>query len=291
MLCTSSISRKNYYCKHIVYDGQKKLLCTNCSKKGLENKVKNTELLEFKDCSVCTKIVKFEAIYCNECHHWIHPACEKIGKDELKRLGNSSEDWSCRVCNNRKHINNVTYNSVLDEYLTHDDCQVCSNKVAGSGTLCCSNCRHWIHKKCIGEFTSRSEFSDFLQYYSDREWECPPCKAKQLPFIMLANDEFYAELIDIFNNPIYLNRNNFQKIYNKINQKDFYHTDENSNENKNNTIDNHDPDLNFQSFDSCEYSIDVQEIGVNSKGKGLVMATFNIRSIKKHFLTIYQLIA
>ena len=51
----------------------------------------------------------------------------------------------------------------------------------------------------------------------------------------------------------------------------------------NNTIDNHDPDLNFQSFDSCEYNINVEEIGTNSKGKGLVMATFNIRSIKKHF--------
>ena len=80
MLCTTNISRKNYYCKHIIYDGQQKLLCTNCSKKGLKNKVKDTKLLEFKDCSVCKKMVKFEAIYCNECHHWIHPACEKLVK-------------------------------------------------------------------------------------------------------------------------------------------------------------------------------------------------------------------
>ena len=87
MLCTSSISRKKYYCKHIIYNGKQSQLCINCSKKGLNNKVRDTELLEFKDCSICKKIVKFEAIYCNECHHWIHPACEKIGKNELRRFG------------------------------------------------------------------------------------------------------------------------------------------------------------------------------------------------------------
>ena len=143
-----------------------------------------------------------------------------------------------------------------------------------------------MHKKCIGEFTSGSEFSNFLKYYSDREWECPSCLAEQLPFVMLPNDEFYTELLDIFNNPTYINKNNFQKIYDKINKNEFYHIDEY--DSTNNTIDNHDPDLNLRNLDTCEYNIDIEEIVTKSNRKGLVMATFNIRSIKKHFFPIYQ---
>ena len=52
-------------------------------------------------CSICTKSVKNDAIFCNFCEHWVHPKCNHLSKIDFNKLVESDETeaWSCYKCN------------------------------------------------------------------------------------------------------------------------------------------------------------------------------------------------
>ena len=49
-------------------------------------------------CSVCSKIV-LTGIFCDLCHTWIHPKCNKLDKNDFVQLQKSNEPWFCINCN------------------------------------------------------------------------------------------------------------------------------------------------------------------------------------------------
>ena len=148
--------------------------------------------------------MKYEAIFCNLCQHWVHPYCNWINKTELKELGCQTNTWHCFNCSSElypnillsthKHNSNDVYlqnnckKALKNKYIIHDDCKICLKKVSGHETLSCSTCNHWIHKNCIGHFDNRADYQNFLYYYSTKPWDCPACRSEMLPFIELSNE-------------------------------------------------------------------------------------------------------
>ena len=303
LTCNKKISKKRYDNKYLIYNNKKRCLCESCSKHGLEIPVRDKTLVEFLDCSICKKQVKYESIFCDHCQHLVHPYCNGISKKYLHQLGQMAEKWYCKNCNLQIYPNFLlTDNNKCDimtnknqsakikhEFITYDDCSMCSKKVTGIETLACSTCSHWVHKKCIGHFSNRSEYQDFLGYYSSKSWDCPACTSEILPFILLDNDEFKMLLIDIYAKPLYLNKDNFQKVYSKLNETNFCNTTKNNDSDNDKYLDNIDPDKNYQVYDTCEYIVDPKMINAKTS-KELTMMTFNIRSIKKNFNKFLELL-
>ena len=147
-----------------------------------------------------------------------------------------------------------------EEYKTHNDCSVCLKKVTGHETLSCSSCNHWLHKKCIGNFKNRIEYQNFLQYYSTRQWECPICMAEKLPFTLLEDREFYLLLLDLYEQPSYINKNNFKEVYMKLKKDDFFEVPNNYGYSNDKYLDDIDPDINFHVNDTCNYTISTDKI-------------------------------
>ena len=233
LTCFKEVKNKFYPNKHLLYNNSNKCLCENCSILGLNIPVKDKDLIEFQDCSICKKIVKYESIFCNLCQHLVHPYCNGIGRNELNALGKTEDNWYCLTCNMNIFPNQLLCNTstqkltkkqqakIKEEFVTYDDCSVCSKKVTGNETLSCSSCRHWVHKNCIGKFKNRIEYQNFLKYYSTKQWDCPACISQILPFILLDNNDFMILLLDMNTKPTYLNRHNFKQVFNNLNSKDF----------------------------------------------------------------------
>ena len=173
--CPNNVAKDKYRSKYFLYNDQNQCLCRECSKLGRDIPVRKKDLIEFLDCSVCSKEVKYESIFCNLCQHWVHPYCNKIDKLELGKLSKSVDDWHCLKCNLEMYPNDlILENTVLKnnklnpihDFITYDECSVCWKKVTGNETLACSYCNHWVHKQCIGYFKNRAEYQNFLHYYS-----------------------------------------------------------------------------------------------------------------------------
>ena len=292
LTCSNPITKQHYPNKNVIYDGKEVCLCNACSALGINIPIRDTSLLEFLNCPICTKTVKYESLYCNLCQHWTHPYCNGINRQKLEELGNLTYDWYCLNCSLNIFPNHLINDkietkqkhklkkNITDEFITHKDCSVCTKKVTGQETLSCSNCHHWTHKKCIGHFVNRSEFHDFLQYYSNKPWECPSCLSGMLPFIYLDNNEFLMLLLEQNTKPTYINRNEFQHIYTSLNYSDFFNV-LNYEESDNKYHKDIDPNNYIKHDDTCTYIIDTNEIKIKST-KELVMMTFNIRSIRKN---------
>ena len=303
--CCNKIGKLQYPNKHLLYDNTSRCLCENCSILALDIPVRDKTLIEFQDCSICKKLVRYESIFCNLCQHLVHPYCNGIDKKELNLLGMTEEDWFCLNCNMKIYpnllLNDITkpnftkkhHADIFQEFITYDDCSVCCKKVSGNETLSCSTCRHWVHKNCIGKFKNRIDYQNFLQYYSTKQWDCPACLAKMLPFIFVDNNDFLMLLLDIFSKATFLNKDNFQEVYNNLNSNDFFSIDSDSNNDSDSTQDKHlnniDPDINYTNNDTCNYIINTEHISVKSTDE-LIIMNFNIRSIKKNFSNFEQLL-
>ena len=313
LTCNKEISKHIYENKYLIYNNIKRCLCENCSKYGLEIPGCNKSLVEFLDCSICKKQVKYESILCDYCQHLVHPYCNGISKKNLIQLGTITDKWYCRNCNlkiypkflltennnnNNNNNKNKNKNEILtikkkseikNEFITHNDCRVCSKKVTGTETLACSTCNHWIHKNCIGNFCNRSEYQNFLAYYSTRPWDCPVCTSEILPFIFLDNNDFILLLMDIFTKPLYLNKDNFQQVYTKLNQTDFFKSTREDDIYNDKYLESIDPDINYKVDDTCDYILDTTAIKANTS-KEVTMINFNIWSIKKNFNNFVDLL-
>ena len=290
--CCNKITKDKYINKFLIYDNKKRCLCRKCGKLGKDIPVRKKSLIEFLDCSLCEQQVKYESIYCNLCQHWVHPYCNNVNRDELKKLSETDEYWYCLKCNLSIYPNNLilddvspssrdTRNITTHQYKTYDDCSVCLKKVTGKETLACASCYHWVHKKCIGKFNDRSDYQNFLHYYSSKPWDCPICVSTMLPFVLMDNDEFYMLLLDMNTAPMYCNKEKFLQICTKLKDVDFFDDLDNDTE-QNKYLNNIDPDINYPIKDTCTYTIDTENITVQSC-KELSMMTFNIRSIKRNF--------
>ena len=76
LTCQNTVPKTIYPNKHIIYDNKRYALCIECSKLGTNIPVKDTNLIEFQDCKICTKQVRYESIYCDLCQHLIHTVME-----------------------------------------------------------------------------------------------------------------------------------------------------------------------------------------------------------------------
>ena len=298
LTCSNTIvSHKAYPNKHILYDGKKESLCVDCSQLGLVVPVRDSSLIEFQDCSLCEKLVRYESIFCNACQHIVHPYCNGIDREELEYLSEIPDQWYCLACNLHIYPNNlilsnshdgltkkISYNRNMlkSSYETHANCSVCTKKVTGNETLACSLCNHWIHKKCIGNFKNRSEYQNFLHYYSTKQWECPICTAEKLPFILLEEDEFFMLLLDLYEKPTYIDKNNYQQVFMRLKNDNFFNITTNHDDIEDRYLNDVDPDSNYQADDTCDYTITTDDIKVKSP-HDLALMTFNIRSLKKNF--------
>ena len=297
--CPNTVAKDKYRSKYFLYNDQKQCLCRECSKLGRDIPVRKKDLIEFIDCSVCSKEVKYESIFCNLCQHWVHPYCNKIDKLELGKLSKSVDDWHCLKCNLEMYPNDlILENTVLKnnklnpihDFITYDECSVCWKKVTGNETLACSYCNHWVHKQCIGYFKNRAEYQNFLHYYSTKHWDCPTCMSDILPFTLLEQEEFLMLLLDMNVQPVYLNKDNFQRIYTDLHSIDFFKTIDADEITHNRYLNEIDPDINHPTIDTCNYIIDTNNLSIKSS-KELVMMTFNIRSIKKNFDNFTKLLS
>ena len=300
LTCKTIVTKRIYPNKHLIYNEQRHLLCEQCSKHSTNIPVRDKNLIEFQDCSICSKQVKYESIYCNLCQHLVHPYCNGISKSELARLSKIDENWYCKHCNYKifpklllknkfKTIIKTKNPNIFQEFKTFNDCSVCSKLVTGTETLACSTCNHWVHKKCIGEFNNRTEFQNFLLHYSSKSWDCPACVSEMLPFTFLENDEFLMLLLDIYTKPTYLNKDNIKNVYIKLKSKEFFNTNNDKDNEQDKYYNEIDPDFNYFANDTCDYTIDSDDIVLQSLNN-LTMMTFNIRSIKKNFDNFTQLI-
>ena len=84
LTCDNVVPNKIYPNKHVVYNDRKHHLCEKCSNLGTNIPVKDTTMIEFQDCAICSKQVKYEEIFCNLCQHLVHPYCNGINRKELK---------------------------------------------------------------------------------------------------------------------------------------------------------------------------------------------------------------
>ena len=149
LTCNNIVTKAIYPNKHIIYNEQKHLLCEECSKLGTNIPVRNPLLIEFQDCAVCDKQVRYESIYCNLCQHLVHPYCNGISKNELARLSKIDKNWYCIKCNYKIFPNqlltklnkskNIKSNEskIIQEFKTYEDCSVCTKLVTGTETLAC----------------------------------------------------------------------------------------------------------------------------------------------------------
>ena len=129
-----------------------------------------------------------------------------------------------------------------------------------------------------------------MQYYSTRQWECPICMAEKLPFTLLEDREFYLLLLDLYEQPSYINKNNFKEVYMKLKKDDFFEVPNNYGYSNDKYLDDIDPDINFHVNDTCNYTISTDEIKVNSP-HDLAMMTFNIRSLRKNFKNFINMLS
>ena len=119
LTCNKQISKKLYENKYLIYDNNKRCLCEPCSKHGLKIPVRDKSLIEFLDCSICKKQVKYESILCDHCQHLVHPYCNGISRKSLHQLGQITDNWYCRNCNLKIYPNFLLTDKTAHNTLTN----------------------------------------------------------------------------------------------------------------------------------------------------------------------------
>ena len=107
-----------------------------------------------------------------------------------------------------------------------------------------------------------------------------------LPFVKLDEEDFHILIMENTESPISINQSDFKNTFNILHKINFL---------KNINIDNNyltdiDPDINFNTIETCDYIIDVKNLPKQSR-KELSLMTFNIRSIRKNFENLNYLVS
>ena len=162
-------------------------------------------MIEYLDCCQCNKEVKHEYILCNLCHHWVDAGCAKLNKRDLDIISNDPHygDWFCFSCVKsvfpmmEEHDFTQTEKESFKKYL---DCSVCTKNVTGQ-SLCCCICSHWVHRKCIDNFSTKKSnsnnsgvctesFEHMNAFYKNKDWFCPKCTVSIFPLVNLDDEDF-----------------------------------------------------------------------------------------------------
>ena len=287
-LCKNQVPRCKYRNKRIIYNSNKGKICLPCS---IDNsKFKNANLVEYLDCSMCMKEVENESIFCSACQHWVHADCAQLSRRDMKTMDKCEYgDWFCLPCSQSIFPCFPTYNKLCkqkSEFNTHNECSSCLKVVKGE-SLCCSLCRHWVHKKCIGKFSNKRKnkseleadsFENMNNFYRDKDWFCYSCSMSIFPFCALDGDDFDLACHGLKVNN---NKNFFETNYKKLFDTELF-TEINKLDNTSDSeLDKVDPDQNIHFNQKCSYitsprldKSDTPEISV---------LNFNIRSIRKNF--------
>ena len=77
-------------------------------------------------------------------------------------------------------------------------------------------CRHWVHKKCIGDFKNSIDFKEFISSFANKDWECPECISQYLPFVKLDEYEFQAMLLEMSSSISCTSTEDFLRIYHRL---------------------------------------------------------------------------
>ena len=73
---TSSGSKNNVYCS---------LKCVPLNDKDIE----------ILNCSVCSKLVENDSIFCELCFCWVHKHCSRLSDEDLTQLHSEDNNWIC----------------------------------------------------------------------------------------------------------------------------------------------------------------------------------------------------
>ena len=275
---------KNNYKPKLISENNPIYLCLNCKVEDVQ--IDNLEHLE---CTNCNSIVQYQSIFCNLCSHWVHAKCVPISLSDLNKT--IVDDWFCPSCLANIFpfyniaLHNVPANSLPlvdnSEYKTYNDCSICTKTVTSDKSLNCSNCNHWVHKRCIGSFkTVSNEFDAHLNYYDTTDWFCFNCIRDIFPYAdtdcgeleLMAFESKYS---------ITVTGNDLREICSNLIAVDLF--------NNKMIRPNHDTfkteeDIDVQSIapptDNCNYVFDFKQ--TNSKCY-LSLINFNIRSIRANF--------
>ena len=200
-LCTNPLNKRLKYSKNtIIYNEKSEHLCLDCSLKEVLP-FKDQSLVEYLECTVCDKKVKYEGILCDLCQHWSHPDCYGLNRQDLASLNVNQSDWFCGKCvqENLPILSlqdGETVTHKTDTFKTYAECSVCSKEVKNVQSINCSLCHHWVHSKCLSIFNT-SSFKAFNATYENQDWFCPPCLAETLPFIELNDEDFYLTCLEV----------------------------------------------------------------------------------------------
>jgi exonuclease III len=260
--------------------------------------------IEFLNCKLCTKIVDNESVLCDLCNHWIHASCLSLTDEALKQMKNN-DSWFCVTCLNETlpfykyymeisqedEMNNV--NSITINYSTFSDCSACSKTVTSDLSICCSYCRHWVHKKCIS--TTGSSFKKFLEYYVDIDWMCNACSDDTFPFNRLDHTELQLFSLESINNTTITNNDQKVIICSQLLKSDLFNNkwfDPIIDEDKDNMPSDYVDPSSIMPFNkvSCDYIYDIKQNKLTEKlvNKQLTLLNFNIRSVQSNFSALKQ---
>ena len=259
-------------------------------------------MIEYTDCTICTKEVLYESILCQNCQHWIHAHCAGVNRNELKSIGEL--DWFCLPCiqelnpNGRTDMSEIPYINTLDsinntvsklkdEYQTFPDCSICTKHVKGE-SLCCAFCKHWVHRKCIGKFSNRGKFREIdsfdsmNEFYKEHDWFCLECLKTMFPLISLPDDEFLLACLETFNCVSPGMREISRSLIHLIHLDALNDDTDNFKFDEKSLLDGIDPDKNSVLIGNSEYLFDINDLKVTNEPE-ISVINFNIRSIKQNF--------
>ena len=115
-------------------------------------------------CSICNKLIKNDAIFCNSCELWVHPKCNRLNADDFKKLvqTDDSKAWSCYKCNCTLFPLNTDdsyFNSPNIEHLDFDSSLTRSQFYENSEAL---DCRYYDSSTFNDKFSTKSALSSFF---------------------------------------------------------------------------------------------------------------------------------
>ena len=287
--CVNHINEKG--CLEIFYNKKKVKLCSNTCVDNLKNK----DLIEYTDCTICSKEVLHESILCQTCQHWIHAECAGVNRNELISIGSSAfGDWMCQSCSGSEMADTpcLTNLNLMEEYQTFTYCSICTKQVKGE-SLCCAFCKHWVHRKCIGKFSNRGKykeidsFESMNEYYKEQDWFCLECLKDMFPLISLPDDEFLLACLETFKciSP------SMREICRSLIHLDVLNDDtDNFKFDEKSLLDGIDPDKNSFLIANSQYIFDINELKVTHEPE-ISVINFNIRSIRQNFYSFNNILS
>ena len=296
-LCTNLLNKRLKYSKNtIIYNEKSEHLCLDCSVKEVLP-FKDQSLVEYLECTVCDKKVKYEGILCDICHHWSHPDCYGLNRRDLASLNVSQSDWFCGKCvqENLPILSHPcvseTETHKSDTFTTYAECSICSKEVKNVQSINCSLCHHWVHSKCLSNFTTNS-FKAFNATYENQDWFCPPCLAETLPFLGLNDEDFYLTCLEVSKNAD-LSSIELKTICTQLQNMRMYEPTSNDEKDVYDNLSGEhnqlDPDNHFLNVDNCKYIFNMKEVAFKTTSFSIM--TYNIRSLRNKFHSFRDMIS